>query len=132
MFGISKAVFEKPEPNLYSSDVSTPLTSVIGYFQLLEECETQEEREHYKDIIFQRLQTLNIMLDEFFSYAKLSQNYAAGTGDICDVRQILCETLFLFYDDLKAKGITQVVFDRAGRSYLGGVRVFADLTALPF
>lgn len=103
--------YEKKEEKLMqmvtdiSHDIRTPLTSVIGYFQLLEECETQEEREHYKDIIFQRLQTLNIMLDEFFSYAKLSQNYAAGTGDICDVRQILCETLFLFYDDLKAKGI---------------------------
>ena len=32
----------------------------------------------------------------------------------------------LFGNYLKEKGITQVVFDRAGRSYLGGVRVFAD------
>lgn len=32
----------------------------------------------------------------------------------------------LFGNYLKEKGITQVVFDRAGRSYVGCVRVFAD------
>ena len=88
-----------------SHDIRTPLTSVIGYFQMLDECENDAEREHYKNIIYQRLQTLSFMLDEFFTYSKLSQNSCSNPKDICNVGQILCETLFLFYDDLNAKGI---------------------------
>lgn len=88
-----------------SHDIRTPLTSVTGYFQMLDECENEEERTHYKEIIYQRLQTLSSMLDEFFTYSKLSQKRYEKPEDICDVRQILCETLFLFYDDLNARGM---------------------------
>lgn len=88
-----------------SHDIRTPLTSISGYFQLLDECETEEEKEHYKNIISQRLRTLNVMLDEFFTYSKIKQNRSHNLKEICDVRQILCETLFLFYDDLNAKGL---------------------------
>lgn len=106
-----RIIYEKKEEEIVrmvtdiSHDIRTPLTSVIGYFQLLEECETDTEREHYKEIIFQRLQTLKLMLDEFFTYSKVSNNSYAVKKDICDVRQILCETLFLFYDELTVKGI---------------------------
>ena len=88
-----------------SHDIRTPLTSISGYFQLLDACETEEEKEHYKNIIFQRIQTLNVMIDEFFTYSKIKQNRNHNLKEICDVRQILCETLFLFYDDLNAKGL---------------------------
>lgn len=88
-----------------SHDIRTPLTSVMGYLQLMDECESEEEREHFKDIIFQRLQTLNVMIDEFFTYSKIKLNGSHDWKEICDVRQILCETLFLFYDDMCVKGL---------------------------
>lgn len=88
-----------------SHDIRTPLTSVIGYFQMLDECEEEEERTHYKKIIYQRLQTLNSMLDEFFTYSKLNRKSYEKPKDICNVRQILCDTLFLFYDDLNERGM---------------------------
>ncbi len=88
-----------------SHDIRTPLTSVTGYFQMLDECENEEERAHYKEIIHHRLKTLSSMLDEFFTFSKLSLKGYEKPKDICDARQILCETLFLFYDDLNAKGM---------------------------
>lgn len=88
-----------------SHDIRTPLTSVIGYFQMLEEAKEEREAEHYKAIIYSRLQTLNTMLDEFFTYSKISQTKEKKENDICDVRQILCETIFLYYDDLSSRGI---------------------------
>lgn len=88
-----------------SHDIRTPLTSVSGYFQMLDECQNEEERAHYKEIIYQRLQTLSSMLDEFFSYSKLKRKAYEKPKDICNVRQLLCETLFLFYDDLNERGM---------------------------
>lgn len=88
-----------------SHDIRTPLTSVTGYFQMMDESENEEERTHYKEIICHRLQTLSVMLDEFFTYAKLSQKCHDKPKEMCDVRQILCETLFLFYDEFHTRGI---------------------------
>lgn len=88
-----------------SHDIRTPLTSVSGYFQMLDECQNEEERAHYKEIIYQRLKTLSSMLDEFFSYSKLNRKAYEKPKDICNVRQLLCETLFLFYDDLNERGM---------------------------
>lgn len=51
------------------------------------------------------MQTLNSMLDEFFTYSKLNRKSYEKPKDICNVRQILCDTLFLFYDDLNERGM---------------------------
>lgn len=106
-----RLMYEKREEKInqmvtdISHDIRTPLTSISGYFQLLDMCETEEEKAHYEEIISQRLLTLQTMIDEFFTYTKAKQNNQSVVQELCDVRQILCETMFLFYDDLNASGL---------------------------
>lgn len=54
-----------------SHDIRTPLTSMDGYFQLLAQSESEEERRRYIAIIQGRIASLNEMLEELFTYAKL-------------------------------------------------------------
>ena len=54
-----------------SHDIRTPLTSLDGYFQLMEECENIEDQKRYLSIIHERIHSLNEMLEELFTFTKL-------------------------------------------------------------
>jgi signal transduction histidine kinase len=88
-----------------SHDIRTPLTSLNGYFQLLAESDSKEDRDRYLHIIQNRIDSLKNMLEELFTYAKLqSADYVLETEQI-DFSKCIYETLFSFYDDFKEKGI---------------------------
>ena len=88
-----------------SHDIRTPLTSLDGYFQLLaEEDLTPEKKQQYIAIIKNRLVSLNDMLNELFTYAKLQDvNYQIDLNEL-DIVPITADTLVSFYEDITAKG----------------------------
>ncbi len=57
-----------------SHDIRTPLTSLDGYFQLMETCEDQEEQRRYMKIIQERIGSLKEMLEELFTFTKLKND----------------------------------------------------------
>ena len=57
-----------------SHDIRTPLTSLDGYFQLIEECDNIDDQRRYLDIIRERLNSLNEMLEELFTFTKLKND----------------------------------------------------------
>ena len=79
-----------------SHDIRTPLTSLDGYFQLLEQSEDAEEQKHYMDIIQERIHSLKEMLENESYHLELKR---------CCVNQILKQTIFSYYDEWTAKGI---------------------------
>lgn len=88
-----------------SHDIRTPLTSLDGYFQLLEQCEDVVEQKHYMDIIQERIHSLKEMLEELFLFTKLkNENYHMEMKQCC-VNQILKQTIFSYYDEWTSKGI---------------------------
>ena len=92
-----------------SHDIRTPLTSIMGYFQMMNDCTDESERMHYQEIIEGRLNALSAMLEVFFDYIKINQGELILENEICDIRQILCETLVSFYDEFKNQGIVPEV-----------------------
>lgn len=88
-----------------SHDIRTPLTSLDGYFQLLVEADSQDDKERYTVIIKSRIKSLKEMLDELFTYAKLqNDNYKLDVIPQ-NINKIFCDTIFSFYDDFKEKNI---------------------------
>ena len=82
-----------------SHDIRTPLTSLDGYFQLMEACENVEEQRRYLNIIHERIHSLNEMLEELFMFTKLkNESYRLELTSWC-INRILKETVFSYYDD---------------------------------
>ncbi len=89
-----------------SHDIRTPLTSLSGYFQLLCQCDTLAEQKKYFNIIKQQISTLEEMLEELFTYAKLrNKSYEMSLTECC-INQILRDTVFGFYNDFRKANIT--------------------------
>ena len=88
-----------------SHDIRTPLTSLDGYFQLLEQCDDREEQKHYMAIIQERIHSLKEMLEELFLFTKLKNDSFHLELKPCCVNQVLKQTIFSYYDEWTGKGI---------------------------
>lgn len=82
-----------------SHDIRTPLTSLDGYFQLMEDCENVEDQKRYLSIIHERIHSLNEMLEELFTFTKLKNESYDLELTPCYMNRILKETVFSYYDD---------------------------------
>lgn len=89
-----------------SHDIRTPLTSLDGYFQLLEEAEEEKDRRRYLKIIEERISSLKEMLEELFTYTKLQNEEYVIQLQRENLSQILKATLFSYYDSWMERGIT--------------------------
>ena len=88
-----------------SHDIRTPLTSLDGYFQLLEESHNQEEQQHYIRIIQERISSLKEMLEELFTFTKLKNASYHLELSPCNINRILKDTIFSYYEEWKEKQI---------------------------
>lgn len=88
-----------------SHDIRTPLTSLDGYFQLLLRSGQPDEQQRYAAIISDRLQSLKELLDELFTYARLTGKSYEMELTACRIKEILLNVLFSFYEDFKRSGI---------------------------
>lgn len=59
-----------------SHDLRTPLTSIIGYIDLIKKNRFSDERkfDEYMEVVERRLNGLNLMINELFEYTKLESN----------------------------------------------------------
>lgn len=88
-----------------SHDIRTPLTSLDGYFQLLEEGGSEEEQAYYIRIIQERIESLKEMLEEMFLFTKLKNDgYEMALSECC-ANKFVKDTVFSYYDEWKKNGI---------------------------
>lgn len=88
-----------------SHDIRTPLTSLDGYFQLLEESQSEEERGRYLRIIQERINSLKEMLEELFTFTRLKNESYPLELTHCCMNRVLKDTIFSFYEDWQEQGI---------------------------
>lgn len=89
-----------------SHDIRTPLTSLDGYFQLLSDGQSDEEKTHYLAVIRQRISCLEDMLEELFTYAKLQDSGFHLEIQPVDLGNTLLQALFSFYDEFENRNRT--------------------------
>ena len=88
-----------------SHDIRTPLTSLDGFFQLLKNSDSEEERTQCVDIIQNRINNLKYMLEELFTYTKLqNEDYKLQTEPV-DIVRCVSSALVAFYNEFQEKGI---------------------------
>lgn len=99
---------EKLIANAYanlSHDIRTPLTSLDGYVQLLNEAETDEDRDRYSKIIRERIDTLKELLEDLFTYTKLKNDAYEIELSRLSLRTIVADTVLSYYDVWKDNGV---------------------------
>ena len=79
-----------------SHDIRTPLTSSIGYLQLVKNDIGNYKKQKYLEIIEKKLFDLNSMLDNLFLYSKLTNDTVTLELDKIDICQLICEVLLEF------------------------------------
>ena len=103
-----------------SHDIRTPLTSLDGYFQLMEACENVEEQRRYLSIIHERIHSLNEMLEELFMFTKLKNESYRRELTSCCINRILKETVFSYDDDWVRRAIQPDIQITEEQLYIDG------------
>lgn len=88
-----------------SHDLRTPLTSILGYAELLKDDISQEERAGYIRIIEKRAKVLQTLITSFYDLSRIeSEDYVMQMEKV-NLRDVLCDTLLGFYEAFEKKHI---------------------------
>lgn len=89
-----------------SHDLRTPLTSILGYIQLMEDDEiSDEERKQYLKIAKDRTKRLQTLLNDFFELSVIeSVDYSLKLENL-NIKSIVEETIINLYDKFNEKQI---------------------------
>ncbi|EPY2272350.1 sensor histidine kinase [Clostridium sporogenes] len=90
-----------------SHDLRTPLTSIIGYIQMIKKGNLSKEKQiEYIDIAERRVKDLQNLLSDFFELSVIeSPDYYIELEEI-NINNILCEVIASFYNSFIDKNIS--------------------------
>ena len=93
-----------------SHDLRTPLTSILGYLQLLEsERLTPQQRRHYLEIVSDRARVLQDLITAFYDLSRIEGGEYPLDLQPVDLRRALEPLLAGFYEDFERAGFQVTV-----------------------
>lgn len=91
-------------------DLRTPLTSIMGYIQLIESDNVNDdEKNRYLRIVKKRTEKLNNLVNCFYDLSRIECNEYKMDLKLLDIKEIFCEVLALFYDNFLEANIEPIV-----------------------
>lgn len=117
-----------------SHDLRTPLTSIIGYLELIEDDRYRDEVElrHYTQIAYTKAQRLQKLIEDLFEYTKLHSGGVNIYFSQIDIGQLLNQLVTEYVPIMKEAGVvcrmspaTEKIYVQADGTML--VRVFENL-----
>ena len=114
-------------------DLRTPLTSIMGYIQLIENDSVKDiDKNRYLKIIKKRTENLSNLINSFYDLSRIECNEYKMDLKLVDIKEIFCEVLALFYDNFLEKNIEPtVVIDEKVSKVIADVdsvnRIFSNL-----
>ncbi len=93
-----------------SHDLRTPLTSIMGYMQLIEDDSTKvEDKKQYLDIVKRRAATLQGLIESFYDMSRLeAREYKLELKPI-NLSSIMCDMIAAFYNDFINRQIEPII-----------------------
>lgn len=87
-----------------SHDLRTPLTSILGYLQLLESDQvTEEQRKEYLEIIEGRARVLQSLITSFYDLSRLEAGEYPILRERVELKEVIGELLAAFYGELEQR-----------------------------
>src|SRR5690625_2351030 len=99
--GIRKEIDIKDAIASMSHDLRTPLTSIIGYLQLLEKADLPQQEQKYVLAALRRAQHLEKLINNFFSLSAIDSVDDTLSITRIDLREVVQEVIFTFYDNFQ-------------------------------
>ncbi|WP_052356536.1 sensor histidine kinase [[Clostridium] dakarense] len=116
-----------------SHDLRTPLTSILGYLELMrDETSTNEEKEEYISIIERKSKGLQNLIQSFYDLSRLESKEYKMKMEVVDIHKELREQLLEFYNEFDKNGINvELDIGEEPISILGDInaleRIFTNL-----
>lgn len=93
-----------------SHDLRTPLTSIMGYLQLMgDKSISQEEQEQYRIIVEKRAKALQLLITSFYDLSRLEANEYNFDLKPIKLNNLLYDIIASFYNDLLNKKIEPII-----------------------
>lgn len=93
-----------------SHDLRTPLTSIMGYLQLMgDKSISQEEQEQYRIIVEKRAKSLQMLITSFYDLSRLEANEYNFDLKPIKLNNLLYDIMASFYNDLLNKKIEPII-----------------------
>lgn len=103
-----------------SHDLKTPLTSMVGYTDLLKKEELSDAARDYVDVISMKQEQLKNMIQDLFDLSKATSNVEQLTMEVLDMRKLLEQTLGDMEDQIKAsENVIRTSFSQEPLLFLG-------------
>lgn len=89
-----------------SHDLRTPLTSIRGYIELInDEDITDKEKKDYIGVVDKRARVLQDLIQDFYDLSRLENSDYSFNTEIVDINKELREQVLMFYNDFENKNI---------------------------
>ncbi len=93
-----------------SHDLRTPLTSILGYIELIQdESTTDEEKTQYLDIVQRRSQVLQTLITSFYDLSRIDAGEYPMELENVNISYVLKEVAAAFYYDFEGKNFPMKV-----------------------
>ena len=114
-------------------DLRTPLTSVIGYLELVAEKDlTAETRQHYISVAYRKAKRLQRLTDDLFSYIKYGSEQVPMELGRLDAAKLIEQMVEEFYPSIQENNLELTLDKRVGQAWVEAdgmllARAFANL-----
>lgn len=92
-----------------SHDFRTPLTSILGYIQILNETDDEAMFQEYLEIIEKRIKSLSVLIEEFYALSLLQSSEYPLNIRKTNPSLVLVDQIALYYHDLNKHFATLLV-----------------------
>lgn len=93
-----------------SHDLRTPLTSIIGYLQMIKsEKPSETDKKEYMDIVEKRTKSLQKLISSFYDLSRIEGNEYNFNYKKVNLSNVLCENIAVFYNDFINNNIEPVI-----------------------
>ncbi len=116
-----------------SHDLRAPLTSAEGYAEMLRSVSlTEEEKSRYLDVIIERQNTTNQLINQLYYYSRLKTESVTLENEEQDLRRIVTSVIALYYVDFEKQKAEPVIdIDEKNMKVMGDkdafVRIFSNV-----
>lgn len=93
-----------------SHDLRTPLTSIMGYIQLMEDDNlSYDEKKEYIDIVKRRTNSLQNLISSFYDLSRLEAKEYRFELKSVNLDNVICDLIASFYKDFSSKRIEPII-----------------------